>query len=235
MKRYLLASILPFVIGAVTSPAKASPLEAAPVPVRPPVQPANSGVPATPKTTIFKCVQSGKGYATVVSNGAKQATLITWSNTAFGTEFSPQVRCNMVSQKFQTVVARNGGKLRNLLLTVGTIGNQTVVCAINQGQYGCNSNNMLFTLNPKNAKNPGAALAKILLIGNYGSGGPLNETTELPEFNLEELVDQALGSAPESTDASTAPPVTPTEPSIPTESPTPTEPSTPVAPVDGVF
>jgi hypothetical protein len=235
MKRYFVASLLPLLVGAVTSTAEAvPPTVAAPVSpptVQKPVQPPTGAIaPAAPQpmTATFQCVQSGGGYATVVGNGVKQATLITWNSTAFGSEFSPQVRCNIVSQKFQTVVARNGGKLRNLILTVGTIGNQTVVCAINQGQYGCNSDNMLFTLNPENAKNPGAALARILQIGNYGSGGPVSETTELPEYNLEGLVDRALSSVPDSTYPEST--YTPSAPVM-----APTEPTAPVAPMNDGF
>ncbi len=163
------------------------------IPSGPTVTPAPR--PPQPQTTTFSCVSSGSGYATVVSKGVKQATLITWNSTSFGPEYTPQMRCNNVSQKFQTMVNRNGGKLSNLLLTVGSINGQTVVCAVNQGQYGCNQENMLFTLNQENTKNPGSVLATLLQIGNYGSGPVIRETPELPEFNLEEVVNQKLSNS----------------------------------------
>lgn len=148
-----------------------------------------------PQATTFSCVSNGSGYATTVSNGVRQATLITWNSTSFGPEYTPQARCNSVSQKFQTIVNRNGGKLGNLLLTIGSINGQTVVCAVNQGQYGCNQENMLFTLNQENTKNPGAVLATLFQIGKYGSGPVVRETPELPEFNLEEVVNQKLSNS----------------------------------------
>ena len=184
--------------GAIPPPTVASPAAVTPAKVAAPttVPPAQS-TSAVSSGVSFRCVQASSSYATVVSKGTKQAILITWNSTSFGSEYSPQVRCNTVTQKFQTMVNSNGGKLGNLLLTIGSIGNQTVVCVINQGNYGCNRENMLFTLNPENAKNPGPVLASILQVGKYGSGNVVIETDELPEFSLEEVVNQNLSNAPQ--------------------------------------
>jgi len=199
-----LTVVLASAAGAIPPPTVAAPRVAPTVapPIR--VNPVRNTIPAPARPTQpiavnLRCAQAGNGYATIVSKGTKQATLITWNSISFGPEYTPQARCNTVSQKFQTIVNKNGGKLSNLVLTVGPIGNLTVVCAINQGAYGCNRENMLFTLNPENAQNPGAVLASILQIGKYGSGSAVRETTELPEYNLEEVVNQKLSDSPEVT------------------------------------
>lgn len=146
--------------------------------------------------TTFHCVKSGSGFATVARRGGKQSPpMITWQSQIFGLEYTPEVRCNTVSQRLTSAVAQNGGSLRNLLLTTGRVNGQTVVCYINVGS-SCNSNNMLFTLNPENARDPGRALAKLLRFGvGDASGGPLLQSAG--GVNLEEAVDAAFDGASE--------------------------------------
>lgn len=156
---------------------------------------------ADSSSTTFHCVRSGNGWATVARRAGKQSPpMITWQSYVFGPEYTPEVRCNNVSQRLTSAVTQNGGSLRNLLLTTGRVNGQTVICYINTGVPHCNGSNMLFTLNPENARDPGAALANILRFGAGSGGGPLRQSdvTGLPIVNLEEAVDGAFaaGSTP---------------------------------------
>lgn len=127
--------------------------------------------------TVFRCVPQGKAFATIAQRGTRiSRPMIIWESYVFGPEYTPQQRCQNVSQRLTMAVAQNGGKLRNLLLTTGRVDGYTVVCYVNSGAPRCNRSNTLFTLKPENAQDPGAALAGLLVFGKTGSGSPLRES-----------------------------------------------------------
>lgn len=173
-------------------------------PATDPVTIASSLTASAPKTsqptvsTSFNCIQQSNGWATVAKRGnaVSENPLLTWSSTEFGDEWTPEQRCQTVSKKLTEVVAKNGGKLAKLDLTTGKVDNgYTVVCVVNAGQKSCDRNNMLFTLNKQNSKNPGEILVKIT---NFASGAASNssvaESGTIPQFiPLETLVNRSLG------------------------------------------
>lgn len=153
--------------------------------------------------TVFQCVRYGKAFATVAQRGDRRsAPIIVWESYVFGPEYTPQQRCNNVSQRLTSAVAQNGGKMTNLLLTTGIVKGQTVICYINTGEARCNQRNMLFSLKPENAKDPGAALAGLLRFGRSGTGTALHESAsgedEDVAVNMEAAVEEALAAGHES-------------------------------------
>lgn len=145
--------------------------------------------------TVFRCVRSGSAYATVAQRGGKtSAPMMIWERY-ISAEFTPQQRCQTVSQRLTNAVAQNGGSLRNLLLTTGKVNSQTVICYINSGSR-CNTSNTLFTLtNPESIRDPGAALGSLLRFGTGASGSSLRETgDDEPTVNMEAAVDEAFAA-----------------------------------------
>lgn len=149
-------------------------------------------------STIFKCAQHGDGWATFAQRGnaVSLSPLFTWNSTEFGPEYAPEQRCKMVSRKLTEAVAENGGKLGGLDFTTGRVENgYTVVCVVTPQQKGCNRNNMLFTLNQENQKNPSAVLVAIT---NFAQGKATDSTVaesggNLPQYiSLETLVNRVL-------------------------------------------
>ena len=198
----------------ITSPARpTTPPSVAPASRPPAVAPtgANPARPVTPtstaparpptqatSTTAFLCGQSGSNPATLVQvNGRTlQSPLIVWTTNYFGTDYTPQQRCQMVSVKLSSAIAQNGGRLSNLRLATGTVNNQTVVCYTN-GFRSCTANNMLFTLKPENVNNSQDVLARLANFARQGSGGAVYESggANVPEeasISLEEAVNHAL-------------------------------------------
>ncbi|OWY66958.1 hypothetical protein B7486_34015 [cyanobacterium TDX16] len=167
------------------------------------------------QATTFVCVRSGNGFATVAARGnQRSAPMITWQRQV-SAEYTPQERCQLVSQKLTKAVAANGGRLSNLLLTTGIIKNETVICYVNSGA-SCDTSNTLFTLSPENAKNPGAALANLLRFGQRAdysaireSASGEGETTPNGAIDMEAAVEEAFSAGYESagTGASEASPV----------------------------
>ena len=146
--------------------------------------------------TIFKCVQQGNGWATIAKRGSLTISpLITWDTKEFGEEFTPEQRCKKVSPKLTQFVADNGGKLGYLKLRFGPLNNQTVVCVVNDGQKICDAENLLFTLNQKNSKNPQEVVNKIIRVGN-GDATNVNIEENGKSFSilLENLVEPKLGT-----------------------------------------
>ena len=146
--------------------------------------------------TIFKCVQQGNGWATIAKRGSLTISpLITWDTKEFGEEFTPEQRCKKVSPKLTQFVADNGGKLGYLKLIFGPLNNQTVVCVVNDGQKICDAENLLFTLNQKNSKNPQEVLKKIFRVGDGDATNiTIEENGESFSILLENSVEPKLGT-----------------------------------------
>lgn len=171
-------------------------------------KPSTTAKPSTTKNqaaqkTEFVCKSLGnnKGFGTFPKKGKQIAkgAMIEWKSNYFGPEYTPEQRCKTVSNKLTTVVSANGGSIKELLLTTGRVGNYSVICYIDTTpEARCNNDNVLFTLHGENAKNPGAALGKILRFSATGSGTAVHEDVEgedgsdVTSVNLEQIVDQAF-------------------------------------------
>ncbi|MEB3831713.1 COP23 domain-containing protein [Phormidium sp. CCY1219] len=144
--------------------------------------PGGSVQPPSGGNTSFHCLPQGAGnFATVGQRpGGQPIPLIVWTpqgSSYFGGPYTPQNRCQIVSQKLNAAVMANGGRLQNLLLTNGPVNGQIVICALSVGQNACNGNNMLFTLKPENANRAGQILGQLLQISQVGSSaGVIYET-----------------------------------------------------------
>ena len=145
------------------------------------------------QSTTFRCVRSGRGFATIAQRGDRTTpALIIW-NTTLGNQYHPQQRCNTVSQRLTKAVAYNGGKLKNLELKAGPIKNQVVVCVVRKVQSSCNTSNMLFTLRPENARKADQIVARLNNFSVQGSGVPVAESSGIDAVPLEDL-NRFLGS-----------------------------------------
>jgi hypothetical protein len=149
--------------------------------------------------TTFQCVTSGRNFVTIARRGnVTTDPMILWKSTEFGREYTPWQRCQIVSNRLTQAVAQNGGRLSNLQLTTGIINNLPVVCYVN-GRGRCNSQNLLFTLDKRNAKNPGNALTRLINFAQDG-GGPVTTfrtgaQSSAPQFvPFGDMVDRALNS-----------------------------------------
>jgi hypothetical protein len=183
----------------------------------------NSSTPASAaKGTSFNCVAQKDGnYVTVGQRpGGQPIPVVVWTKEGsryFGEEFSPQVRCDVVTQKINTAVSKNGGSLKNILVTNGVLNGHTVICALGGSDTACNSNNVLFTLKPENAKRVGAILGQLLQISRGAGAGAIHETDDQVYVDLGEWEKQALGTSNAITNPET--PADP-EPAVNPETPT---------------
>ncbi len=149
--------------------------------------------------TTFQCVTSGRNFVTIARRGnVTTDPMILWKSTEFGREYTPWQRCQIVSNRLTKAVAENGGRLSNLQLTTGIVNNLPVVCYVN-GRGRCNSENLLFTLDKRNAKNPGDALTRLINFAQDG-GGPVTTfrtgtQSSAPQFvPFGDMVDRAFNS-----------------------------------------
>ena len=81
------------------------------------------------------------------------------------------------------------------MLTTGYVNGLPVICVVNNGQLGCNSSNVLFTLSQQNAADPGQTLAQFLNLshGNI-SGNPIQERQGKSVVPLDIAVDSSFSS-----------------------------------------
>ncbi len=112
---------------------------------------------------------------TIVQKGDRQAVMLTWNYDGFGREYTPEKRCQIVSERLQKAANTNGGTFRDLQLASGTLNSQSVVCALKSNSNKCSSQNLLFTLKPENARNPEAVIKKIFSFAEDGSSS-INES-----------------------------------------------------------
>lgn len=168
-----------------------SPPESQP-PESPTPQPSSQPIASTPNGPIsFLCVTQGSGYATIVQRGSNTIPLpmILWNRTDLGGEMTPKERCQIVTERINKKVSQSGGNLDNLLFTVGPVNEQQVVCLIDTTEGGCSDKNIIFTLSPENAKNPGKVLKALVTFTVNGSGTAVQETEEVPTAPLKPLGD----------------------------------------------
>ena len=149
--------------------------------------------PAVPTQTTFHCTpMQGGSYATVAKRGDRQTPpMIVWTSTLgeFG-QYTPQRRCEIVSDKFTQAVALNGGKLKSMLLTYGINNRQRVICYVNSPNGSCNSDNQLFTLRPADRGRERQILEKLVNFGIQGTGTPVQQSGELFYANVGESIDR---------------------------------------------
>jgi hypothetical protein len=125
---------------------------------------------------------------TVVQKGERQAVMVTWNYDGFGKEFSPEKRCQVVSERLQQAANLNGGTFKDLELASGTVNSRPVICALQAKRKKCTRQNLLFTLKPENSRNPEAVIRKIFTFAQDGSSS-LNESA-----SQQPAVDMNLGN-----------------------------------------
>lgn len=154
--------------------------------------------PAVANTT-FRCIPHGNGYATiaVASTGHESRPLITWNSQAFiAGGYTPQSRCQAVSQRLTSAVAQSGGLLSNLLLTTGSVNGLDVVCWVNNSSSICNPNNLLVTISP--GRSAGQFLGNFLKMADNPfdvHGTPAQESEGRTLVRFGELVERELERA----------------------------------------
>lgn len=163
-----------------------------------------SSAPSSTLSAIeFKCVQLNDGYATIVSRDNPAVIpqrLINWTRQV-GSDWTPQKRCATVTNKMNQIVSSNGGRVDNLIFTVGGVDGLAVVCLAGNSlsTSGCSTTNMLFTLSQSNASNSREVIARLSenIRSADGQSIPVEEsgTTGQPYASLAPL-NQKLEPAP---------------------------------------
>ena len=118
---------------------------------------------------------SCQNLTTVVQKGDRQAIMLTWNYSGFGREFTPEKRCQIVSERLQQAANINGGTFKDLQIATGTVNSRAVICALQSNSNKCTRKNLLFTLNPENASNPDAVIQRMFSFAQDGSSS-INES-----------------------------------------------------------
>ena len=136
-----------------------------------------SANPASPQgslLTTFYCVVADNRYATIAKRGNRTTPpMITWQDTSFGSQYTPERRCQIVSDRLTQAVAQNGGKLIDLSLTYGSVNGFPVICYVRRQAEQCSSDNLLLTLRQDDRGRESLVLQQILAFGVTGNSAPL--------------------------------------------------------------
>jgi Circadian oscillating protein COP23 len=135
----------------------------------------------------FYCGQSKSVPTTMAQTSRGAVPVIHWVST-IGEDYTPEYRCKIVSEKFQTFY--DGGMLN--YLTTGTVNQQPVICAAQQENGPCSG--VLFTLKPDS--DPGRTLQRLLSIRDRAPSMVLNESAPQVYINMADF----LNTAPLETD-----------------------------------
>jgi serine/threonine protein kinase len=143
----------------------------------------------------FKCVYHQEVWAIIAKRGnaISSSPIITFNSTEFGA-WTLQKRCSTVAQRLTDIVAENVRDLDNLYLTTGKVNAYTVVCLLKQNQSSCHIENILFTINQQNVKDPKEILEMITNFSRLSnSSTTVIETGNLPQFiPLKALVERSF-------------------------------------------
>ncbi len=151
----------------------------------------------TPQTTFHCTPGQGGSYATVAKRGDKLTPpMIVWTSTLgeYG-QYTPQRRCEIVSDKFTHAVALSGGKLKNMYLTYGYNNRQRVICYVNSQNGSCNSDNQLFTLRPTDYGRERQILERLVNFGIHGTGTPVQQSGEIYYANVGEEIEKFFATS----------------------------------------
>jgi hypothetical protein len=144
--------------------------------------------------TKYFCGQSQGKPATIAQTPTGQVVVIRWTSTIFPPPYTPEERCQIVSDKFQQY--HQNGTLR--YLTTGRENRQLVVCTAQSLNGGCVGT--LFTLKP--GSNPKATLKALMNVGSKAvKGAVLQESYDRAYFDMKEF----LNSAPREVSATAQP------------------------------
>ncbi|WP_373541268.1 COP23 domain-containing protein [Chamaesiphon sp.] len=141
-------------------------------------------VPQVTSASVSNLRVMCQGLKTVVQKGDRQAVMVTWNYDGFGREFTPEKRCQMVSERLQQAANSNGGTFKDLQLASGTVNSQAVICALQSNSNKCDRQNLLFTLKPENARNPDAIIQKIFSFAQDGSSSLDESASSKPRVDL---------------------------------------------------
>jgi hypothetical protein len=130
-------------------------------------------------TTSFHCIRQGKDFATVARRGNRTtAPIITWSDTSFGPQFTPEERCKSVSQRLSNAFASRAGRAGTLKITHGAVGNNSVICYVQTTREKCNFTNLLLTLKQSERGQEREILNQLLNFSVTGSKPPLTRSVD---------------------------------------------------------
>jgi hypothetical protein len=136
-------------------------------------------------TTNFVCGKSDGKPATVARTKKGDVPIVIWSSEGFSNSgFTPQVRCQQVSARFQSLY--RSGQLK--YITAGKIDNIPVVCATKELSSTCDRQNLLYTLKPNS--DPQLVIKRLMAIRNRATSKGLEESaTTAPTNEVNNSVD----------------------------------------------
>lgn len=140
----------------------------------------------TPLVTEFRCVTSGKNFATIAARGTRVTPpMILWTKIQGG--LTPQQRCQSVTANLNRAVMRSGGRLSRLSLTHGTVNANQVICFLSSRDLRkiCSDNNIVLTLRPEDS--PEEILKQIRSFSISANTPPITrgeQNNEIYDFGL---------------------------------------------------
>jgi hypothetical protein len=122
-------------------------------------------------TTNFTCSKFEGKPATVARTKKGEIPIVIWSSEGFSQSgFTPQVRCQKVSARFQMMY--RSGQLK--YITAGTVNNLPVICATKEIGNSCSQQNFLYTLKPN--ADPQQVIKRLTMIRNRATSRGLEES-----------------------------------------------------------
>jgi Circadian oscillating protein COP23 len=134
--------------------------------------------------TSFVCGKVDGKPATVARTKKGDIPIVVWSSADMSESgYTPQVRCQQVSARFQSMY--RSGQLKHM--TAGILNKQPVVCATKQLDGPCTPQNLLYTLKPN--ADPRLAIKKLSAIRNRASSNVLEESAGISATTATNSID----------------------------------------------
>ncbi|MGR3279115.1 COP23 domain-containing protein [Acaryochloris marina NIES-2412] len=123
----------------------------------------------------YECKKDGYKYSTIAHTERGAIEIIVWESKFFGKKWTPSVRCQAVSARFQAL--SDQGRLK--YLNVGRMNYENVICVTSKtGKEGCLKDGLLLTLEPKD--NPHNILNDLFYSRQNPSAGGIRRNTGKP-------------------------------------------------------
>jgi hypothetical protein len=139
----------------------------------------SGNLPAIARPVQFSCVSINNTPTTIARTSQGNVTVISWRSSHFSNSgFTPEKRCQIVSERFQT--HSNKGTLR--FITVGKINGQNVMCVAQRQGAGCRRDGLLLTFEPQD--DPYTVIKDLFGVSRGAGGSSVSRGESKPYINI---------------------------------------------------
>lgn len=153
-----------------------------------------SDMPTHARPVQYSCSMIQGVPTTIARTRQGTVAVITWKSQYFGANYTPERRCQIVSERFQKHA--NQGTLK--YVTVGKMNGENVMCVAKGQGGGCRTDGLLITFESRD--NPYTVIKELFGVSGRAGGGPASRGGQpsQPYISIGNVLQSAPPASPDS-------------------------------------